>query len=288
MLDFLKMIRVKEYVKNIIVFAPIFFSAKLLDYNLISNTLLSFISFSLIASSVYILNDLIDLKSDKQHPLKKNRPIAAEKISKASAIFVMLLFAITSIGISYTVNALLLYVILAYGGINILYSLWLKHISLVDIFVISFGFVLRLLAGSAATGIVLSDWIVLLTVLLAVFLVLGKRRQDVVLYTETNLVLRKSISGYNIKFIDFTMILIASVIISIYIMYCISSDIVFANYGQYFKLTSLWIIIAFLRYFQLIFVFEKSKSPLYLFFEDGFLISIVVLWVSTIAFFIYF
>ena len=288
MLQFLKMIRVKEYVKNIIVFAPLFFSAELLNKSLIIDSVLSFVSFCLIASSVYILNDLADFNSDKQHPQKRFRPISSGKISKKFAVIVMLVFVLASITLSYIVNVKLLFIIAFYFGLNALYSVWLKHISLVDIFVISVGFVLRLLAGSIATGIILTDWIVLLTVLLAVFLVLGKRRQDVLVFNETQQIIRKSIYGYNKQFIDFTMVLIASVIISIYIMYCISSEIVIANYGKYFKLSSLWIIIAFLRYFQLIFVFKKTKSPIYLFFEDTFLIVVVLLWVLTYAFFIYF
>jgi 4-hydroxybenzoate polyprenyltransferase len=288
MLQFFKLIRVKEYVKNIIVFAPLFFSAEMLNKSLIIDALISFVCFCFIASSIYILNDLIDIEYDKQHPKKKNRPIASGKISKTFAIVLMLVLLISSTSISYFVNIELLIVIASYFVLNILYSLWLKHIAIIDIFIISVGFILRLLAGAFATNIILSDWIILLTLLLSVFLILGKRRQDVIIFEETKQLIRKSIQRYNKQFIDNIMVLISSVIISIYIMYSISADIVLTEYGKYFKLSSLWIILAFLRYFQLVFVMNKNKSPIYLFLSDIFLIIVFLLWVLSCLFFIYY
>ena len=284
---YIALLRVKEYIKNIIVFAPIFFAAKALELPLVLNTLFVFVAFCMIASSVYILNDMVDIDYDLQHALKKNRPLASGSISKQKASIIGAVLFLAAISLGFFIKKEVGYILLTYFGINILYTVWLKQIALVDIFAISSGFILRLFSGSLATGIVLSDWIILLTVLLSIFLILGKRRQDILLLKHENEISRKSLKHYSEEYINAVMILIASVIIALYIMYSISSDMVRITHDDYFKLTSLWIIVAFMRYFQLIFVMKKSKSPIYLFFEDPFLIVVVLLWILHCFYLIY-
>jgi len=284
----LGLLRIKEYVKNIIVFAPLFFSAELFDSWLIGNTMLVFVAFCLLSSSVYIFNDLVDIQQDRQHPENKFRPLASGAVKKIPAIILAIALFSSSLGLTLFLNTEVLFVLLSYVGINILYSFWLKGFALVDVFVISLGIILRLLAGSLATGIVLSDWILLLTLFLSVFLVLGKRRQYLVLFNNEGNKFRKSLSGYSQNYIDLIMIMMASVIIAIYVMYSISPEVQVRTGSEYFKLTSVWIILAFMRYFQLIFVMGENKSPVHLFFEDAFLIIIVMLWVLSCFFLIYF
>ncbi len=284
---YIALLRVKEYIKNIIVFAPIFFAAKALDLPLVLNTFFVFVAFCMIASSVYILNDMVDIDYDIQHSLKKNRPLASGSISKQKASIIGAVLFLAAISLGFFIKKEVGYILLTYFGINILYTFWLKQIALVDIFAISSGFILRLFSGSLATGIVLSDWIILLTVLLSIFLILGKRRQDILLLKHENDISRRSLKHYSEEYINAVMLLIASVIIALYIMYSISSDMVRITHDGYFKLTSLWIIAAFMRYFQLVFVMKKSKSPIYLFFDDPFLIVVVLLWILHCFYLIY-
>ena len=284
---FFVLVRFKEWVKNIIVFAPLFFSTSMFDWNLIIDSALAFIAFCLLSGSVYIINDISDLEHDKQHPVKKNRPLAKGDVGIKSAIVFAIILLLFALSLSLFLNQKVLIVLLSYFGINLLYSFWLKKIALIDIVIISIGFVLRLLAGAFSTGIILSDWILLLTLLLSVFLVLGKRRQDLVLSKSEDFILRKSFDGYSEKYIDLSLIIVASVIIVTYLMYSISPEVSVRLSNDYFKLTSVWIILAFLRYFQLIYVFGKSESPINIFFKDTFLMSIVTLWMFSCFYFIY-
>ena len=285
---FFVLVRFKEWVKNIIVFAPLFFSTSMFDWNLIIDAALAFIAFCLLSGSVYIINDISDLEYDKQHPLKKNRPLAKGEVSKKSAIIFAIILLLFALVLSLFLNQKVSYVLLSYFGINLLYSFWLKKIALIDIVIISIGFVLRLMAGAFSTGIILSDWILLLTILLSVFLVLGKRRQDLVFSKSEDFVLRKSFTGYSEKRVDISLIIVASVIVVTYLMYSISSEVRVRLNNDYFMLTSVWIILAFLRYFQLTYVFKKSESPINIFFKDTFLMIIVTFWMFSCFYFIYF
>lgn len=288
MKQFFVLVRFKEWVKNIIVFAPLFFSTTMFNWNLIVDATLAFIAFCLLSGSVYIINDISDLEFDKQHPIKKNRPLAKGKIGKKAALVFAIILLFVALSLSLFLNQKVSFVLLSYFGLNLLYSFWLKNITLIDIIIISIGFVLRLLAGAFSTVIILSDWILLLTLLLSVFLVLGKRRQDLVLSKSEDFVLRKSFAGYSEKYIDLSLIIVASVIIGTYLMYSISPEVSVRLSNDYFKLTSVWIILAFLRYFQLTYVFRKSGSPINIFFKDAFLMSIVTLWMFSCFYFIYF
>jgi 4-hydroxybenzoate polyprenyltransferase len=282
-----ELFRTKEWIKNVIVFAPLFFSTLLFDGQRILHAGIAFIAFCLISSAVYVLNDISDIQFDRQHPIKKKRPIASGRVKKQKAIIIAISLILVSFTLGISLNIQVLWVLLSYLILNLLYSLWLKNIAIVDLFIISFGFVLRLLAGSEATGIVLSDWIILLTILLAVFLVLGKRRQDLQITKNEGVIPVRSLNQYSVEYINLVLIMMAAVVTSIYVMYSISPGLRIRIGNDYFKLTSVWIILAFLRYFQLTIVKKIFKSPVSLFFEDIFLMAVVILWILSCFFFIY-
>ena len=286
MKDYLSLIRIRSWVKNLIVFAPLFFSTRMEWHNLIINALPAFISFCLASGSIYIFNDLTDIPYDRTHPLKKLRPLAAGKISRAKASWLSVSLLLTSLVISWLTKPVVLWAIGSYVILNLLYSLFLKKFSLIDLFVISLGFIFRIMAGSLATGVVLSDWIILLTLLLSVLLILGKRRQDIQIGVE-GIPLRPSLRGYSKNYIDLMMVLVAAAMVTTYIMYSISPELESRIQSNYFKLTSLWIILAVLRFFQLIFVFQKTENPIELFLKDPFLLITVLLWLLSCFFFLY-
>lgn len=280
MITYLKLLRAHQWIKNSFIFAPIFFSFNFFSTEALINALYAFIGFSFIASSIYIINDWKDIELDRQHPKKKNRPLAAKTISVKNAFMVCLLLVVSGFSIylfvleNYAATSLLAF----YFILNICYCFKLKQLAIVDITIVAIGFVIRLFIGSVVTSIELSHWIILLTFLLALLLVLGKRRNDVIIYSETGQELRKSISGYNIEFVNTMIITIVTIIIFSYIMYTISPEVVVRN-GEYLYITSLFVILGLFRYLQAIFVEKKGDSPTNLVLKDRFLQITIVCWV---------
>ncbi|MFH0702754.1 MAG: decaprenyl-phosphate phosphoribosyltransferase [bacterium] len=284
---YLKLLRIHQYVKNLFIFLPLFFTLKITDPILFIKAVAAFVAFSLIASTIYIFNDIRDLDEDKNHPVKKHRPLTANKIPLNYAVILMLVLFFTGNSIAYFLNINLLFILLLYFILNVLYSLGLKHISIIDIFIISIGFVLRIFAGSVTTNTSLTIWIIVMTFLLALFLALAKRRDDVFLMNKGNNITRKSIDGYNLVFIDSAMTIMASIIIVSYIFYTISSEIIEKFNSHYLYLTTLFVILGIMRYMQISFVEKKSGSPTLVLLRDKFLQFTVLGWIITFVILIY-
>lgn len=283
---YFRLLRVRHYVKNLFIFTPLAFGLKLNDPELSLKTLLTFIAFSLISSAVYIVNDICDRNFDSLHPQKKERPIASGSVTvKQGMIFSVMLFFMGIIPAMF-VNLNVLYVIVTYVVLNLLYSIKLKHIALLDIFTIALGFILRLYAGFAATHIELSHWLIIMTFLLSIFLALGKRRDDV-LFAEESTVVRKAVEGYNLNFINLTMSLVSGIIILAYILYCITPDTISRFNSEHLYLTVFFVILGFFRYFQLIFVYNRVSDPVEILYTDRFLQISIVCWIAMFGFFVY-
>lgn len=280
--NIIKLLRPYQYVKNIFVFAPLFFSFNFVLDDVI-NTFIVFILFSLIASSIYVLNDYMDIEEDKQHPKKKFRPLASGKVSKNSAKILFLLLSVISLISAYFLNTNLFLVLIIYFILNVAYSLKLKHITIVDIFIIATGFVLRLFAGASVTENQLSMWIIILTFLLALFLAVAKRRDDVVLASQGKET-RKNIDGYNLEFVNAVMVFMSGVIVVAYILYTVSEEVIRRLNSEYLYLTSFFVILGIMRYMQITFVEQNSGSPTKLILKDRFLQITIFLWL--VSFFV--
>ncbi|NCN66682.1 MAG: decaprenyl-phosphate phosphoribosyltransferase [Piscirickettsiaceae bacterium CG_4_9_14_3_um_filter_43_564] len=284
--DLIKLMRPHQYVKNLFVLAPIFFAGAILQENALINGLIAFVLFSITASAIYVLNDLKDIQEDRAHPTKCNRPIASGRISITQAW--LLFIGLASIGLlgSFWLSEVLFYIVTTYILLNIFYSLGLKHVSILDISIISFGFVLRVLAGAAVIETPPSMWIILITFLLALFLALAKRRDDVLLSTQ-GLKTRKNIDGYNLEFVNAAMVIMSSVVIVAYIFYTIS-DTVQARLGtDYLYLTVIFVIVGIMRYMQITFVENDSGSPTKVVLKDKFLKITIGLWALAFGLIIY-
>jgi len=281
--EIFKLLRVHQYIKNLFIFTPLLFSFSFSNSENNFNTLLAFLLFSLLASSIYIFNDLMDIKEDQAHPKKRYRPLASGNISTQTAKVLMFLLALFALSVSLILNTNLFIVLISYFILNILYSLKLKHISILDIFIIATGFVLRLFAGWAVTGIELSMWIILMTFLLAIFLALAKRRDDVLL-SRRGQETRKNIDGYNLEFVNAAMVLMAGVVIVSYIQYTISAEVISRLGSHYLYLTSFFVILGVLRYMQITFVEQDSGSPTRIVIKDMFMKLTIIFWL--ISFFI--
>lgn len=281
MKTYLKLIRPRQWVKNLIVLVPLFFGGELFDPHSLYAGLVTLVAYCFAASSVYCLNDIIDVEADRRHPVKCHRPIASGQVSMARGYMLMGLMFVLSM-----LTLLLLpahrmatgAVILFYLLLNVAYCRKLKEYAIVDVCIVAFGFVLRLLAGGVATEVVLSNWIVLMTFLLMLFLSFAKRRDDVLRMNQTGDAPRKNTIRYNLTFINQAITITASVTLVCYIMYSVSPDVVSRFNTPYLYLTSVFVLVGLLRYIQLTVVDEKSGDPTKVILRDRFTQLIVLAW----------
>jgi len=287
LLKIIKLMRPQQYIKNLFIFLPLFFALQITNISLFINSFIAFIAFSLTASAIYTLNDYHDIEEDKLHPKKKNRPLASGDITKLQAIIAMLLLCIIGFGLMAFLSMKALIILFIYVLLNIAYSFYLKHVAILDIFIIAIGFVLRLFVGSIVTNIELSMWIVIMTFLLALFMALAKRRDDVLIYLDTGKKMRKVIDGYNLQFLDTAMAIMASIVIVAYTIYTTSLEVITRVNSQYLYITALFVILGIMRYLQITFVFKDSGSPTKIVLKDKFMQLTIIAWITTFAWIIY-
>ena len=283
----IKLIRPHQYIKNLFIFLPLFFALKITDTSLLLNAIIAFIAFSLTASAIYTLNDYHDIEEDRQHPKKKDRPLASGAISKSQAITIMSVLFISGFTLMASLSLKAVGLLAGYVVMNIAYSFYLKHVSIIDVSIIAIGFVLRLFIGSAVTNIPLSMWIVIMTFLLALFMALAKRRDDVLIYLDTGKKMRKVIDGYNLQFLDAAMVIMASVVIVAYTIYTTSPEIVARINSEHLYLTALFVILGIMRYLQIAFVLKDSGSPTMIVLKDRFMQLTLIGWALTFAWILY-
>lgn len=285
------LIRPQQWVKNGFVLMPLFFGGKLLNLWCWQQAILAFIAFSLMASTIYCLNDLRDIEADRVHPRKRHRPLASGKLRPIHAVILMIMLATSSLAISIltlgNTSIIVTLLLLLYLVLNIAYCFKLKQYAIIDVFIVSFGFVLRLMVGGIACNIWLSPWIVLMTFLLALFLAFAKRRDDVVLYENNNIVTRKNIIRYNLPFLNQTLGLIGAITIVCYIMYSVSPEVIERFNTSYVYITAIFVLAAILRYLQVTIVDSRSGSPTKVLIHDRFIQMCLFLWISTFAVILY-
>jgi len=279
--------RPHQYIKNLFIFLPLFFAARITDTALFLNALVTFIAFSLAASAIYILNDYQDIEEDKLHPKKKTRPLAAGVITKRQALIIMTVLFIAGITLIASVSFTAMNILLVYLTMNIAYSFYLKHVAILDVTIIAIGFVLRIFVGSAVTDTPLSTWIVIMTFLLALFMALAKRRDDVMIYLDTGKKMRKVIDGYNLQFLDAAMAIMGSVVIVAYTIYTTSTEVIARVQNEHLYLTALFVIVGVMRYLQIAFVEKDSGSPTRIALTDRFMQFTLIGWVATFAWVLY-
>ena len=285
MMQYIHLLRPLQWLKNLFVFAPIFFSSNLLKGEFFWPTLIVFMAFCLVSSSIYCFNDLRDMEADRLHPKKQKRPIASGAVSVKSGYAMMIICTIGAFALlpfSQSVNLPYLYLILAiYWLMNIAYCLQLKQYALIDVTIIAIGFVMRVLIGGLTTDIWISHWLVLMTFLVTLFLAFTKRNDDYRIYEQTGLKPRVSITGYNKTFINEATAIIASVTLVCYIMYTMSEEVISRMGTRYVYLTSGWVLAGMLRYLQNMIVFGLSGSPTKSLVKDHFIQFCVLGWIAS-------
>ena len=222
MKKYLKLIRVKHWIKNFLIFLPLIFSRNINATNILLS-ILGFISFSFASSIIYIVNDIRDKEKDKNHPTKKNRPIAAGTISITNALIVATLLLIITIAILIylsTFNKFISIYIITYILINIMYSFGLKNIPLLDVFILALGFLIRVLYGGALINVEVSNWLFLTVLSISFYLGLGKRRNELIAQEKTGNTTRSVLKYYNKEFLDKNMYMCLSMTIIFYSLWC--------------------------------------------------------------------
>ena len=286
----IKVARPTHWIKNIFVFLPVFFGGALLNTTEVVAAALTFMSFSLAASAIYCLNDIIDVDADRAHPVKCKRPIASGAITIPQAYGMMTVSLLISIVLMFLLpegHAKSILVIIAYFVINVAYCLRLKEYAIIDVCIIASGFVLRILAGGYATGVHLSKWIVLMTFLLTLFLAFAKLRDDVLRMNTTGRAPRKNTSRYNLTFINQAITITGSVMVVCYVMYTVSPEIIAQFATDKLYLTSILVILAILRYLQISVVDEKSGDPVKVALSDRATQLILLAWLLSFLIIIY-
>lgn len=305
MTKYLKLLRVEQWIKNLFVFIPLFFSGNITNLDLLTKSIFAFVIFSLAASSIYIINDYSDIESDRKHPEKKNRPLASGAVSKSSAIVILVMCILSCIGLifytQYHFNLSVLHfkifltqltlwklvtIILVYFVMNVAYTFKLKHVAIVDITIISIGFVLRVLAGGYATGILISQWAILLTFVLALVLAIGKRRGELI-NAQISGKTRKALDGYNVQFADIALSISCTLAIICYLMFTLSPEVQHRFHSRVFY-TVIFVVFAFLRYLQQTLVYNKTESPTKIIYKDRYIQVTMLLWITAFLLQIYF
>ena len=279
----LKTMRLRQWTKNAFVLAAVVFDRQLSISNPtpLLRSLAAVLLFCLISSSVYIINDLLDIQADRQHPVKRNRPIASGKLPIPVAIVAAVVFVVTSLTLAYLLAPALALIILLYFVMNLAYSKWLKHIPMLDVLIIAAGFVLRVGAGVVVISVErFSPWLYVVMTLGALYIGFGKRRAELTLLTDKANAHRRVLEGYNLPLLDHLITIVSSSTILTYSLYTFSAPNLPDNHAM--MLTIPFVLYGVFRYMYLIHVAGKGGEPEELLLTDRPLQIDIVLWIASV------
>jgi 4-hydroxybenzoate polyprenyltransferase len=276
--NFAKLIRAKDWIKNSFLFIPIFFSGELNNFEKLLKVVFAFIAFCLVSSAIYILNDYKDKEEDKLHPFKKYRPLAAGVINPTFALGLMVFMLLSGLIVGLLLPSWFILILITYALINVGYSLGLKKISIVDLIIVAMGFILRVMAGGVAANVAISRWLVIMVFLLSLFIVVTKRRDDILEFLKTGKVLRTTINHYNLDYVNTVISMLSGMIILAYMLYTISPEVVERLDSNYLYLTGIFVVAGLMRYLQIILVENSGGSPVNIIYTDRFIHITILLW----------
>lgn len=277
----IRLLRPKDWVKNAFVLAPLFFTPDAVTLRNIWMVALGFVSFCAESSAVYIINDYVDREADRHHPDKRNRPLAAGTVSVPLAFAMLAGLAGGGLVLAARLDLKFAAIVAGYLAVNLLYSLRLKQMAIIDVLLVSIGFVLRVDGGAALIRVPPSVWIIICTGLLALFLALAKRRDDLVKQVDAGH--RAALRGYTVRFVDTSITAVLGGLLVSYLIYTTDPQVIQRFGTDQLYLTTPFVIAGVLRYLQITMVEERSGSPTAIAVSDRFLILAVVGWVITFA-----
>ena len=278
--EIFKSLRPQQWIKNFFIFAPVIFSRNFLNGPLVLKTTAAFVAFCLIASAHYIFNDIRDLAEDRLHPVKSKRPLASGRLKTGPAVRACVIIAVLGLAVAATVNRGVLIISAAYLVLQVLYSLRLKHVVILDVFVVAAGFVIRVVAGGLAIEVAISSWLLICTMLLALFLAMGKRRHEIVLLEGDAANHRPILKEYNTTLLDQMISVVTASTLIAYCLYTISEETV-AKFGtRKLIYTVPFVLYGIFRYLYLIHLKAGGGSPESLIVKDKPLLLDIFLWIA--------
>lgn len=305
--DYLRLLRPRQWIKNLAIFAALIFSGDLFYAPLFYKTVEGVISFCAASSAIYVINDILDREKDRAHPFKKFRPIANNDITVPTAWVIAFTLIIMSLILSSSISSGFFLITILFILLHISYSLFLKHIEIIDILTLAGGYIIRVFAGEVVTGFHISVWLLLTTVSLSLFLAIGKRRSELTLLGKTSLekisITRKTLSHYTEKLLDVYLSIFATSAFMFYALFTfvenpqgarVSFDSIPADIlGTYLQkkwlmVTIIPVIYGLMRYLQRIYEKQEGESPERVLFSDRALLTTVVIWALLVVFIIYY
>ncbi len=273
----IRAMRPRQWAKNVFIFAALVFDEQLTQKEPLLRTIAGFVLLCLISSAVYLLNDIADVESDRQHPTKRNRPIAAGQLSIPLALVLAIAMAAFALAAGFALEPSFGWIITLYFVINLLYSLWLKHKPIIDVMIIAAGFVLRVAAGVVLIEVTrFSPWLYVCTTLLALIIGFGKRRAEIILLADGANAHRKVLDGYTIGFLDQLIVVVSATTIMAYSLYTFSALNLPSNHLM--MLTIPFVIYGVFRYLYLIHVEDAGGAPEELILSDRPLLATLIFW----------
>ncbi len=305
--EIIRLLRPRQWIKNLAIFAAIIFSGQLLDAITIEKAISGFFIFCSLSSAIYIINDIFDVEKDRLHPFKRFRPLASKTIPMELGVILAVILSLGSISASYFINPSFFVITIVFFLMHFSYSAFLKHIELVDILTLAGGYILRVFAGEVLTGFHISAWLLLTTISLSLFLAIGKRRSELTLLShnsKTNIeTTRKTLSHYSEKLLDVYLSIFATSTFMAYAQFTFlenpkgasfAADLIpgdiFGNYLQrkWLMITIIPVVYGIMRYLQRIYEKHEGESPERVLFSDRPLLTSVVIWAFLVVLIIYF
>lgn len=286
MKKYLKLMRIHHYLKNVLIFLPLIFSQNLFDGNLFKKTILGFLSFSILSSIVYVINDIQDVEKDRRHSTKCKRPIASGAVSVKSAYTLIIIISIIGVLLNYLacgLNFKAWVLVIMYIGFNFAYSMGFKNLPIIDITILVSGFLLRVLYGSAITNIEVSKWLYLTVIAMSFYLGLGKRRNE--LKTEGSKT-RKVLKYYNHGFLDKNMYMCLGLTIVFYSLWCVDS-VTIQRYSSSNIVWTVPLVMLICMKYSLNIEGDSDGDPVSVLLKDKILIGMVLLYSIILLFIIY-
>ncbi len=279
--------RPKQWVKNLTVLAPLLFAQQLKSPLAVSYALIACGLFCLTSSSIYFLNDLQDREQDRLHPQKRHRPIASGQLSVGVALGAMGVLAIIAISMGLLLNPVFGLILVGYWVLNVLYTLWLKHQVILDVFIVATGFVLRVIGGSVAIEVEMSHWLLLCTSLLALFLGFSKRRHELLLLKEGAGTHRQVLVEYDARFLDMMIGIVTASTVMSYALYTVSFETVQKFHTRGLLATFPFVLYGIFRYLYLVYHRDLGGDPTQIVLTDRPLIVNLVFWALTVIVILY-
>jgi 4-hydroxybenzoate polyprenyltransferase len=282
-IEIFKSLRPQQWIKNLFIFAPLVFSQNIFNRPLLLKTIEAFVAFCLISSAHYIFNDLRDLEEDRRHPVKSKRPLASGRLNKGPAVVALLAIGAAGLALAAAIGVPFLIIAAGYLVLQTAYSMWLKHVVILDVFVVAAGFLIRVVAGGLAIKVEISSWLLICTILLALFLAMGKRRYELVLLDKDAASHRPILKEYNTYLLDQMISVVTASTLVAYCLYTISAETV-AKFGtRNLIFTVPFVLYGIFRYLYLIHQRAEGGTPEALIIRDKPLLIDIFLWVAAAA-----